>query len=243
MLTLPPRPPPRAAALSRERHIRRPRSAHRRPSPRRPPHARACPDAVPAARPSAATSGRPIRHRDLDRARRGALHSITIAAPGACRIALLSASCTMRYAASPARLPRSSVRSTCHVNVMAAPNAARRDEFWDVREAGLRREFSLGVLGAQHAEQPPHFDERVAGLGGDVVELRDERRRHVGCRYGGLEALHVDDRHAVSDDVVQLARDAGLLLGDDPVLVLLGRDAAPARAGHARCATRAPPYP
>ena len=88
----------------------------------------------------------------------------------------------------------------------------------------LRRHRDLLVLGAEHAEQPPHLVERLRGGSLDRV---DGRAGVVGL---GLEAvprpsgLEDDDADRVRDDVVQLAGDARALLEHCEARLLLPLD-------------------
>ena len=86
-----------------------------------------------------------------------------------------------------------------------------------MREARLRRERGLLVVGAQHVEQPPHLGERLAP--GALDAAQDiTRALLLGSEVQAFGAgLDDDRRHGVRDDVVQLACDPRPLLG--------GRDA------------------
>ena len=79
---------------------------------------------------------------------------------------------------------------------------------------GLRREGRRALVGAQHAEEPPHLCHRLA-CGrlhtAQVVGLPRELRRQPPANRLGLDG---DDADRVRDDVVELAGDATPLLGD-----------------------------
>ena len=80
-------------------------------------------------------------------------------------------------------------------------------------DAGLRLELLAVVVAPQHPEQPARLDERLAPGLLDRGE-RLARRRLLGAEGVALGA-GLDDHHAdvVGHEVVQLARDAGALLG------------------------------
>ncbi len=87
------------------------------------------------------------------------------------------------------------------------------DEDVDVLDARLGLELGAVVLAAQHAQQPARLDQRLApGLLDRGQRLA--RRRLLGAQRMALGA-GLDDHHAdvVRHEIVQLARDAGALLG------------------------------
>ena len=80
-------------------------------------------------------------------------------------------------------------------------------------ESGLRGELEVVAVAAHRAEQAAHLGERAAAGALDAVE----RLRVLGQLAGQLVADGADlehhHAHRVRDDVVQLARDPGALLG------------------------------
>jgi hypothetical protein len=105
----------------------------------------------------------------------------------------------------------------------ARPHAGALDrahEGGQVVEARLRRRVGGGVLAAQHAEQLPHLGHRGASGCRDLAELGRRRVAQPIEAVRRTRRLHVDDRQAVRDDVVQLAGDAVPLLDEHAPLLL-----------------------
>jgi hypothetical protein len=99
-----------------------------------------------------------------------------------------------------------------------------RDECLHLGQAWLRRERrGLVPVLTQHPDQPAHLGQRLA------AGLFDGQERIALSVLGGRQQsshrrrLHGHDTHAVGDHVVQLARDAGPLLGDGLPRVALSR--------------------
>ena len=77
-----------------------------------------------------------------------------------------------------------------------------RDERLELSERRLRRERDVLVVGAQHAQQPPHLGQRRRAGRLDCVE----RLVALGARRAVTRAARLEHDHAdrVRDDVVQL---------------------------------------
>ncbi len=157
---------------------------------------------------------RPRRRGRRRRARR------TVAPGPACLRTLVSASCTMRYAAS--------ADAVGHVGpggrqVGLDPGAGRPrlvDEVAYVVEPGLRRH--PGVAVAEQAEQPAHLGERLAAGGRDRLERADRDVGVLGGGVAGAVGLDHDHRQPVGDHVVHLARDARALVAGGELDLALG---------------------
>ena len=104
-----------------------------------------------------------------------------------------------------------------HVDVDAGAHHVGHQRV-EVAQPGRRRERvgPVAVRSPQHAEQPPHLEQRRPGRGLDRRQ-RLPRRRRIGVgHHAPGPGVHGDDAHRVGDDVVQLAGDAQALLGDGP---------------------------
>src|SRR5581483_10209424 len=86
-----------------------------------------------------------------------------------------------------------------------------RCELLQLGDAGLRCELRVVVALAEHAEQAAHLDERLAARALDLLERPHWRLIALRTRATGLEH---DDAEIVRDDVVQLSREPGALLGE-----------------------------
>ena len=122
---------------------------------------------------------RPVRHRELE----GVVRALATIAMG--RPARAAGRCSSPPARSGRRRgsrgrPRRRPRRRPRERDRRRRSARRRGRAPGCRPGRAAARVALGVLGAQHAEQPPQLGEGVASLRGDVVELGDERRGHVG---------------------------------------------------------------
>jgi hypothetical protein len=128
---------------------------------------------------------------------------------------------------------------------LEAPGPERGGEVVEAVEAGLGRRGAgrgragLACLRAHRAQHAPQLAHRLP------ARPLDRAQRLAGLVRAGVEdlvgggRLHDDDRDAVGDDVVQFARDPGLLLADRAPRGLVDRDPPAAR----RLAERPRPEP
>ena len=95
------------------------------------------------------------------------------------------------------------------------PGLARLlDELVDVLEARLRDERRRLLGPAQHADEAAHLGERGAAGLLDGLQRLALALLVLAQQPPHRRGLHRHHAHGVADDVVQLARDAGALLGD-----------------------------
>ncbi len=190
---------------------------------RRPPPAPAC-RPTRCRRAGGPTAGRSCRRRRLSTTTPSASQrSVTTARRAAAwRMALVSASCAMRTAASSTWGSRSGSGSGRRSS-MSRPASPTRGPAWTGGRstASVRGASAGGVAVApEHPHRAPHGGERLLRRLGDPPE---RSRGDLGPgRPHPVGGLRPDDDggQVVGDDVVQLAGDAGALLGDD----LLGLD-------------------
>ena len=161
-----------------------------------------------AVAPSSTTSSSSASPAVADRDRRRGV------AP-AWRSVFVSASWTIRYAdrSTPAGERDGRADVAVHLDGEAG-GAQRRDELVEPVQAGLRGRRRVAVAGRDARQQPPQLAERLAP---GRLDRAQRRARLVGALVEdvvGRGGLHDDDRDAVRDDVVQLARDPRLLLAD-----------------------------
>ena len=201
-----------ARAGGRAPRSRRPRRRPRRGTRRTAAPARASPPGRarrPGPRPAAvgaalttSTSTEPSTRRTCTR----------VGAPPAWRRTLVSASWTIRYAARSMPAGRPST-SPSRVSSTGTP-VARTSSTSRSRPASVGWGVYERLVLAQHVQQAAHLGERLRRRPAHRADvLAGAGRVAVDVGLGGPR-LDGDDRHGVGDHVVELARDAGALLGD-----------------------------
>ena len=152
--------------------------------------------------------------------------------PGACRVALVSASCTIRYAASPrvrSERPEVLVDDELHVGAGATE---RLDQRGEVARARQRSRSRPGESVRIRPTAGAHLLEAVAGQPLGLQERTTRLLRVLVEGEPGAADVQQGHRQRVADDVVHLGGDPVALLGPGPLgqLVLGLPSAAPWRA-------------
>jgi hypothetical protein len=125
-----------------------------------------------------------------------------------------------------------STSSTARPVVLRLPH-----QIADAVDARLRGQ--AGLVLTQHSHEPAHLAERLAGAALNVLQVVGGAIRVVRQQLLGGARLQRDHRHAVADDVVQLARDpstfgchGGVRLGAGAEGAATNQEARPPRREH-----------
>ena len=195
---------------------------------RRRPRARACPRSPPPSAGRRRRRAAPLLVTTICSRRPLQRSSTAASTPSpACLSALVSASWTIRYAAScrPSETWRGRRAGDGERGRQRRPRGPARPARRAAPMPGCGARLAGPLVVAQHAEQPAHLGQRLAAGAGSAAH-RDLARCSgiVVDRVGGAVGERDHHREVVGDDVVHLARDPRALGGggEPALLVALG---------------------